>query len=350
MREDQQNSTAPPRPGEELDVARLQAWLGQGPVTCGQFPAGHSNLTYLISVAGKEYVLRRPPFGTRVKSAHDMGREYRVLSKLHLVYPPAPRPTVYCEDHAVIGAPFYLMERLPGIVIRKQLPASLSDSPALCRRLSFSLVDNLAVLHGLDLHAAGLADFGRPDGYVRRQIEGWSQRWKDAQTEDVPAMNQAAQWLAAQMPAESGASLIHNDYKLDNILVDPDDPSRITGLLDWEMATVGDPLMDLGTALSYWIEAGDPVSFQQLRFSPTTAPGFITRGEFVERYVERGGRAPANPVYYYVYGLFKLAVILQQIYFRYVNGHTTDERFAPLGEVAKGLGRQACEAIARGRI
>ena len=350
MREDQHNLTAPPRAGEELDVARLEAWLGQGPVTCGQFPAGHSNLTYLISVAGKELVLRRPPFGTRVKTAHDMSREYRVLSKLYLVYPPAPRPTVYCQDLAVIGAPFYLMERRPGIVIRKQLPASLAASPELCRRLSIALVDNLAVLHGLDLNAAGLADFGRPEGYIRRQIEGWSQRWKDAQTEDVPAMNQAAQWLAAEMPAESGASLIHNDYKLDNVLVDPDDPSRITGLLDWEMATVGDPLMDLGTALSYWIEASDPLPFQQLRFSPTTAPGFITRGEFVERYVERGGRMPVNPVYYYVYGLFKLAVILQQIYYRYVSGHTTDERFAPLGEVAKGLGRQACEAIARGRI
>ena len=350
MREDQHNPTAPPREGEELDVARLEAWLGQGPVSCGQFPAGHSNLTYLISVAGKEYVLRRPPFGTRVKSAHDMGREYRVLSKLHSVYPPAPRPTVYCEDPAVIGAPFYLMERLPGIVIRKELPGPLAESPEQCRRLSLALVDNLAVLHGLDLNAAGLADFGRPEGYVRRQIEGWSQRWRDAQTEDVPAMNQAADWLAAEMPTESGAALIHNDYKLDNILLDPGNLDHITGLLDWEMATVGDPLMDLGTALSYWIEARDPAVFQQLRFSPTTAAGFITRGEFVERYVERGGRAPANPVYYYVYGLFKLAVILQQIYYRYAHGHTTDARFAPLGEVAKGLGRQACEAMARGRI
>jgi aminoglycoside phosphotransferase (APT) family kinase protein len=342
--------TAPPRAGEELDTARLEAWLGQGPLTCSQFPAGHSNLTYLISLAGREFVLRRPPFGTRVKSAHDMGREYRVLSKLHTVYAPAPRPTVYCEDPAVLGAPFYLMERLPGIVIRKELPAPLAAAPELCRRLSFSLVDNLAALHSIDLEQAGLNNFGRPEGYVRRQIEGWSKRWTEAQTEDVAAMNEAAHWLAAQMPAGSGTALIHNDYKLDNILLDPVDPTRITGLLDWEMATVGDPLMDLGTALSYWIEAADSSAFQQLRFSPTTAPGFITRREFLDRYAEKTGHPVANPVYYYVYGLFKLAVILQQIYYRYVQGHTRDERFAPLGEVAKGLGRRAGDAIGAGRI
>jgi aminoglycoside phosphotransferase (APT) family kinase protein len=344
------NPTAPPRAGEELDLARLEAWLGRGAVTCEQFPAGHSNLTYLIHVDSKEYVLRRPPFGTQVKSAHDMGREYRVLSKLHAVYAPAPRPAAYCEDPAVLGAPFYLMERLPGTVIRKELPAALAESSDACGRLSLAMVDNLATLHGVDLEAAGLAGFGKPHGYVRRQVEGWTKRWTDAQTEDVPSMNEAAAWLAAQMPTESGVALIHNDYKLDNILLDPEDPTRITGLLDWEMATVGDPLMDLGTALSYWIEAADPIPFQHVRQSPTTAPGFITRGEFVERYRERTGRAVDNPVYYYVYGLFKLAVILQQIFYRYAHGYTKDERFAPLGEAAKGLSRQACEAMARGRI
>ena len=347
---DRQDPTAPPRPGEELDLARLEAWLAQGPVTCSQFPAGHSNLTYLIFVGGKEYVLRRPPFGTQVKSAHDMGREYRVLSKLHAIYPLAPRPTMYCEDAGVLGAPFYLMERLPGIVIRKQLPAALSSSPESCRRLSHALVDNLATLHGLDLEAAGLAGFGKPQGYVRRQIEGWSKRWIDAQTEDVAAMNEAATWLAGHLPTESGAALIHNDYKLDNVLVDPADPASLTGLLDWEMATVGDPLMDLGTALSYWIQSDDPEAFQQLRFSPTIAPGFISRREYVQRYEAKTGRPVANPVYYYAYGLFKLAVILQQIYYRYAHGLTRDERFASLGAVAKGLGRQACEAIASGLI
>lgn len=342
--------TAPPRAGEELDLVRLEAWLQQGPVTCRQFPSGHSNLTYLVRIAGKDLVLRRPPFGTQVKSAHDMGREYRVLSQLHRVYPLAPRPTVYCEDPAVLGAPFYLMERLPGVVIRKDLPLALAESPRSCRRLSLAMVDNLATLHGLDLHAAGLSGFGKPEGYVRRQIEGWTKRWIDAQTEDVTAMNGVARWLASRIPAESGAALVHNDYKLDNILVDPADPARLTGLLDWEMATVGDPLMDLGTALSYWIEATDPAGFQQLRMSPTIAPGFITRREYVERYAETSGRAVADPVYYYVYGLFKLAVILQQIYYRYAHGFTRDGRFASLGDVAKGLGRQAEEAIASRRI
>jgi aminoglycoside phosphotransferase (APT) family kinase protein len=256
----------------------------------------------------------------------------------------------YCEDASVLGAPFYLMERLAGLVIRKALPPSLAESPALCRRLSLALVDNLATLHGLDLEAAGLGGFGKPQGYVRRQIEGWAKRWVDAQTEEVPAMNEAAAWLAATMPAESGAALIHNDYKLDNILLDPADPARITGLLDWEMATVGDPLMDLGTALSYWVEASDPPAFQQLRVSPTIAPGFITRQEYVDRYSERTGRAVEQPVYYYVYGLFKLAVILQQIYFRYAKGYTRDERFAGLGDVAKGLGQHAREAISTARI
>lgn len=349
------NPAVPPRAGEELDAARLSAWLGE-PVTVSQFPAGHSNLTYLVRPAaaanGPDLVLRRPPFGTQVKGAHDMSREFRVLSRLHAVYAPAPRPVRYCEDAAVLGAPFYLMERLPGMVIRKQLPPDLAASPELCRRVSVALVDNLAALHALDLDAAGLADFGKPAGYVRRQIEGWTRRWQDAQTENVPEMDEAARWLAERMPSESSGrpALIHNDYKLDNILLDPADPTRITGLLDWEMATVGDPLMDLGTALSYWIEAGDPAAFRELRFSPTTAPGFITRAEFLARYEEVSGRAVAGPVYYYVYGLFKLAVILQQIYYRYAHGHTRDDRFATLGEVAKGLGRQAVKSIEAGRL
>ncbi|MCC6539242.1 MAG: phosphotransferase family protein [Bryobacterales bacterium] len=345
------NPTAAPRPGEELDLAKLAAWFGRGALLVEQFPSGHSNLTYRVQVAasGEEFVLRRPPFGTRVKSAHDMGREYRVLSRLHAVFPAAPRPVAYCEDDAVLGAPFYLMERLPGMVIRKELPAVLVGNAVGCRRLSEALVDNLAALHSVDLAAAGLDTFGKPEGYVRRQIEGWTRRWADAQTEDVPEMNRALAWLAAHMPADSAApALIHNDYKLDNILVDPADPARITGLLDWEMATVGDPLMDLGTALSYWVEPADPPAFRNLRFSPTAMPGFFTRREFVERYAGRTGRDVPHPVYYYVYGLCKLAVILQQIYYRYVHGHTRDERFAVLGASAVGLARQAEASIASG--
>ncbi|MBM3736769.1 MAG: phosphotransferase family protein [Acidobacteria bacterium] len=342
------NPAAPPRPGEEIDAARIGAWLGKD-VTVAQFPAGHSNLTYLVRAGGEEYVLRRPPFGTQVKTAHDMGREFRVLSKLHAVYPPAPKPYAYCEDPSVIGAPFYLMERRHGTVIRKETPRELEESPDLCRRLSQSMVANLALLHSVDFEAAGLKDLGKPEGYVRRQIEGWSKRWTVAQTGPVPEMDELAVWLAARMPTESGAAIIHNDYKLDNMLLDPTDLTRITGVLDWEMATVGDPLMDLGTALSYWVEPTDPPEFLEARLAPTATPGFYTRAEAVERYAEITGRDVSGIAYYYVYGLFKLAVILQQIYYRYAHGLTRDHRFAGFGGVVLSLARQGVRAISSSR-
>jgi aminoglycoside phosphotransferase (APT) family kinase protein len=294
----------------------------------------------MVRVGDTDYVLRRPPFGTQVKSAHDMGREYRVLSKLHAVFPQAPRPLLYCDDPAVLGAPFYLMQRLRGLVIRKELPAALAADPARCRELSRSLVDTLARLHSVDLAEAGLDGFGKPQGYVRRQIEGWTARWRDARTTDVEEMDQLAAWLAERMPTESGAALIHNDYKLDNVMVDPEGLTTVTGVLDWEMATVGDPLMDLGTALSYWVESTDPPEFLSSRLAPTASPGFYTRREVVERYAEATGRQVPHPEYYLAYGLFKLAVILQQIYHRYVHGHTRDHRFAGFGEVVLALARQ----------
>jgi len=350
------NTTASVRPGEELDTVKLSAYLRHalpeihGGLAVEQFPSGHSNLTYLVRIGDQEYVLRRPPFGTKVRTAHDMGREFRVLSKLHKVYAPAPRPILYCEDLEVMGAPFYLMTRLRGLVIRKHLPDFMVDRPDLGRDLSIAVIDNLATLHSLDLEAAGLADFGKPRGYVRRQIEGWSKRWADAQTVSIPDMEELGRWLSDRMPAESGAALIHNDYKLDNILLDPDDVTRITGVLDWEMATVGDPWMDLGTALSYWIGASDPVEFQTVRFSPTTQPGFLSRRQMLDRYQERTGWHVMDPVYYYVYGMFKLAVILQQIYYRYVHGLTKDDRFAGLGEVVRALARQGTGAAGEGKM
>ena len=343
---DDPNTTAPARPGEELDAVALAAFLRRqlpgldGDVVVEQFPSGHSNLTYMVRIGTTECVLRRPPFGTQVRSAHDMGREYRVLSRLQAVYPPAPRPLVYCDDPSVIGAPFYLMERLRGLVIRKELPAALATDPGRCRELSRSLVDNLARLHSVDLEAAGLAGFGKPQGYVRRQIEGWSARWRDARTNDLPEMDRLAAWLAERMPPESGAALIHNDYKLDNVMLDPASLTTVTGVLDWEMATVGDPLMDLGTALSYWVEAADPPEFLASRLAPTAFPGFYTRREVIHRYAEVAGRDVPNPNYYLAYGLFKLAVILQQIFYRYAHGHTRDPRFAGFGDVVLALARQ----------
>lgn len=350
------NCTSPVRPGEQIDQNRLERYLREalpelaGPVELEQFASGHSNLTYLVKVRDREVVLRRPPFGSRVRSAHDMGREYRVLSRLYPWYPPAPRPIHYCEDAAVLGAPFYLMERLRGLVIRKEIPPALRHDSTLPGRLSRALIDNLVTLHALDWRGIGLGDFGRPEGYVHRQIEGWTRRWQGAKTRDLPDMETAAVWLAANIPSGNAAALIHNDYKLDNLLLDPDDLTVIRGVLDWEMATVGDPLMDLGTSLSYWMEPTDREELLAVRFSPTEADGFWRREQVVEHYAARSGRDVSAILFYYVYGLFKLAVIIQQIYFRYAQGHTSDERFAGFDRLVAALARQAAAVLERGRI
>jgi aminoglycoside phosphotransferase (APT) family kinase protein len=343
------------RPGEELPTA-LEGYLRQhlpgasGPFAVEQFAHGHSNLTYLIRLGNAEWVLRRPPFGNQVKTAHDMGREYRVLSKLWAAYPPAPRPVLYCDDPAILDAPFYVMERRRGVVLRRQLPPGLLVDPDMARRLSIALVDNLALLHGIDYRAAGLGDLGRPEGYVTRQVTGWTERYTRARTEELPGLERVAAWLAAHLPPESGAALVHNDYKYDNLILDPVDLTRIVAVLDWEMATVGDPLMDLGTTLGYWVEAGDPPGLRQAAFGPTALPGSLTRQELAARYAGQSGRDLGNVVYFYVFGLFKIAVIIQQIYARYVRGHTGDPRFAHLNEVVAVLAEQADRAIAAGRL
>ena len=342
------DATAAPRAGEELDLVRLQSYLGKPVIGVEQFPSGHSNLTYLIRLPGEEWVLRRPPFGSTVKTAHDMGREFRILSKLHPVYPPAPRPLLYCEDPGVLGAPFYLMERRHGLVIRRRWPEALGRSPELCRRMSEAFIDNLIALHKVDYEAAGLGDFGKPEGYIARQVEGWARRWVNAQTESLPDMDHVAAWLKSHMPAESRAAVIHNDYKFDNVMLNPDDPTRIVGVFDWEMATVADPLMDLGTALSYWMDATDQPEFQAIAFAPTLGEGFPDRTRFLERYFDSSGREMADVSYYYVYGLFKLAVILQQIFFRYTQGLTKDARFASFAITVRLLSRQAAAASAGG--
>jgi aminoglycoside phosphotransferase (APT) family kinase protein len=342
------------RAGEELDVERLTAYLrekvpelGQArDVQVEQFPSGHSNLTYLLRAGDREYVLRRPPFGSKVKSAHDMGREHRILSKLHAVYPLAPEPVAFCDDESVIGGKFYVMRRIEGVIIRKELPPELGlDAPRL-RTLHLNLVDNLARIHGLDYQKAGLGDLGKPDGYVERQVSGWTKRYADSQTDDIPAVTEVAKWLADHLPKESGSSLIHNDYKLDNVVLDPSDVTKIIGVLDWEMSTIGDPLMDLGTFVGYWIEPGDDDVLQAMRWSPTTQPGSLTRAEIVARYEQATGRTVPNPVYYYVFGMFKTAVVVQQIYYRYKQGLTRDPRFAALADSMRLLVEQARRTIA----
>jgi aminoglycoside phosphotransferase (APT) family kinase protein len=379
------DETKPVRAGEELNLAALQTYLltvfpavpaerlsekGSDPfvfqrntqdahvqeggltpfrtasdIQVEQFPQGHSNLTYLVRLGDREIVLRRPPFHNPVKSAHDMGREYRVLLRLHAVYPAAPRPLAYCDDETIIGAPFYLMERRRGVILRRTLPPGLRLDPDTARRLSESFIDNLAVLHGLDYMAAGLADLGRPAGYAQRQVEGWAKRYDDAKTDDLPAMRELAAWLRERIPRGSGAALIHNDYKYDNLILDPAELTRIIGVLDWEMCTIGDPLMDLGSTLAYWVEAGDPEAFQAVGMGPTALPGSMTRRQLLERYAAHSGRDVADMLFYYCYGLFKLAVIIQQIYVRYARGHTSDERFARFNERVAVIVQQAVRAM-----
>jgi aminoglycoside phosphotransferase (APT) family kinase protein len=287
-----------------------------------------------------------------------MGREFRVLSGLALVWPKVPRPLLHCDDPSVLGAPFYLMERVPGVILRSRPPAGVELTPGVLAGLSRAFVAALAELHGLDPAAAGLADLGRPEGYVERQVRGWAERYRAARTDDVPEVERAADWLLDNQPAhsseDSGASLIHNDFKYDNLVLDPADLTRIVAVLDWEMATVGDPLMDLGSSLAYWIDPGDPEELLSPAVPHLTAlPGNLRRSELFERYLEASGRRlppGAGPVFYYAYGQLKLAGIVQQIYYRYRQGTTADPRFAGLGDLVRACGRAACLAIDRGRI
>jgi aminoglycoside phosphotransferase (APT) family kinase protein len=280
-----------------------------------------------------------------VKTAHDMGREAQILEKLHPVFPLAPRIVARCDDPAVLGAPFYLMERIHGVILRR---ASAPDfTPEQMSALCASFVRTLAALHGTDWRAAGLE--GKPEGFARRQVEGWTKRWQDAKTEEIPDLDAVARWLGERIPTSGGAAFIHNDYKFDNLVLSPDEPSRIIGVLDWEMATAGDPLMDLGTALGYWVEETDAEPLKAFSFGPTFAPGTYTRARLVDEYARLTGRDVSGILFYSVFALFKIAVILQQIYKRFLEGKTHDERFAALGMGVQLLTVAATDAIARGR-
>jgi aminoglycoside phosphotransferase (APT) family kinase protein len=344
------------RRGEDLNASQLEAYLGthvpnlRGPLSISQFPAGHSNLTYMLTMGERQLVLRRPPIGAKIETAHDMAREFRILSHLVDVYPKVPRPLLLCTDESVLGAPFYVMERLKGVILRSYLPAGLELSPPLMHSLSANFVDNLVQIHSVDYEAAGLGDLGRPHGYVQRQIQGWAERYRNARTDVIPEVETVGSWLLDKMPKESGASLIHNDYKYDNLVLDPDDLSQILGVLDWEMATIGDPLMDLGTTLGYWVDPNDPDEMRALAMVPTARPGNLDRRALVQRYAAATARDVSNILYFYVYGLFKIAVIAQQIYARYRKGFTQDDRFAVLIYAVKILSQTAGLAIHKGRI
>ena len=349
------SETRAPRAGEELDLGALTRFLDDklpgvtGAIEVSQFPGGHSNLTYLIRRGGQEFVLRRPPVGSKVKSAHDMGREVRVLSALAPVLSSAPKPLAYCDDVSVLGAPFYVMERRSGVILRKELPRGMTLVPATARHLCEQLIDALVALHVVDYRAAGLAEFGKPEGYIERQVRGWTERYDGSRTDELTVVTEVAAWLASNRPADGAPALIHNDFKFDNAIFD-EGLTHVTGILDWEMATVGDPRMDLGTALGYWVDATDPQPLQMMRFGPTTLPGMMTRSEVAARYMEASGTDVGNVVFFYAFGLFKTAVVAQQIYYRYKQGLTKDPRFAPFIHAVRALCEQAAVSIARGTI
>jgi aminoglycoside phosphotransferase (APT) family kinase protein len=345
--------TAPVRPDEALDEAALAAYLrgklpgAEAPLAVRQFPGGHSNLTYLLRFGEQEYVLRRPPLGPVAPTAHDMAREHRVLSALWAVFPPAPRPYLLCDDASVIGAPFYVMERRHGLVVRTEVPPEIAGDPGLRHRVSEALVDTLVALHAVDWEAVGLAGLGRPAGFVERQVRGWAERYERAKTREIQAIRDLARWLAERIPPSPPPTLVHNDYKLDNVMLDRADPGRVVAVLDWEMATLGDPLVDLGLLLCYWADRRDPPARRQSVSQITAEPGFMTRAGVLARYASSAGRDVSRIAFYETFALYKVAVVVQQIYVRYARGQTKDARFASFEDRVVGLAEAALEVAER---
>ncbi|MEK6287491.1 MAG: phosphotransferase family protein [Acidobacteriota bacterium] len=354
--------TAPIRPGEELDLQALEGYLrahlsellpgepnDHARIEVEQFPGGHSNLTYLVRLGGHEFVLRRPPFGPVAPTAHDMPREYRLLGAVHPLFPLAPRPYLLCEDTSIIGVPFYVMERRRGLVIRRDIPKEIGGDLGLRRRVSEGMIDTLAMLHAVDIYSSNLVNIGKPVGFVTRQVKGWTERWHRSKTNELPDIEEVIQWLTTRIPLEPDreagrpATLVHNDFKLDNTMLDPRDPARVVAVLDWEMCTVGDPLIDVGIFLCYWAMKGDPEARRESISPVTTEPGWITRQEIIERYAQKTGRDLSGIAFYEVFALFKTAVVLQQIYFRFVKGQTHDERFKQFDRRVNGLARAASD-------
>lgn len=354
------SDTKPVRGSEQLDWeslaeylrARLPEAVGEefdltSPLAVEQFPGGHSNLTYLLRFGGREFVMRRPPFGPVAPKAHDMAREFRILAALHPVFPLAPRPFLLCEETEIVGSVFYVMERRRGLVVRNEEPTELDGQPAQRRRASAALVDALAELHAVDIHAHGLDSLGKPAGFVERQVRGWAERWHRSQTDELLEMDSLAAWLAERLPPDSlRPTLVHGDYKLDNVMLDARDVGSVVGVFDWEMSAVGDPLVDLGILLGYWIHTAtgdrrDTVS------AVTNRAGWFTREEILERYGARTGADLSRVGFYEVFAVFKLAVVLQQIFFRYRRGQTDDPRFAGLGERVEWLARIAAKLAER---
>ncbi len=346
------DESGPVRSGEELDISAVDGFLKRmdssltGIPVISQFPGGASNLTYLVCYENRELVLRRPPLGHKAKSAHDMGREARIMGALKAHYPYVPEVLAYCEDATVLGSEFYVMERIRGLIPRQDLPDGLDLSTNQTRQLCLNVIDKLIELHQVDWKAAGLESLGKGEGYVQRQIAGWSDRYRKARTENAADFESVMSWLAANMPLEDSATcVIHNDFRFDNVVLDPNDPLKVIGVLDWEMATLGDPLMDLGNSLAYWVQADDDETFKHMRRQPTHLPGMLTRREVIAYYATKTGRSVGDFDFYLIYGLFRLAVIVQQIYFRYHHGQTTNPTFKGFIHITNHLEKRCLRLI-----
>jgi aminoglycoside phosphotransferase (APT) family kinase protein len=341
------------REEDAFDIARVDAFLKQhieglqGAPTVRQFPGGASNLTYLLSYPQRDLVLRRPPRGAKAKSAHDMLREARVMTALKASYPYVPAILARCDDDRVIGQDFYVMERLRGTILRRDLPAGLGLDRDGVRTLCLGFIDRLIELHHVDATQPGLSEFGRGEGYIARQVAGWSERWRQSATEGSDPCEDIIAWLQSQQPRHDNAScVIHNDFRFDNVVLAADHPLDIVGVLDWELATVGDPLMDLGSSLAYWVQADDDPIFQSFRRQPTHEAGMLTRHQVVAYYGERTGMDVSRWRFYEIFGLFRLMVIIQQIYRRYALGQTTNPQFAGFGDAARYMGSRCRRLMA----
>jgi aminoglycoside phosphotransferase (APT) family kinase protein len=332
------------RTGEELPAEVVERFVREhvpgvpeGRLEIREFAAGRSNLTYLLRIGGWEAVLRRPPLGPVPPKAHDMVREAGLLERMARVFPLAPRPYAVCEDPAVIGAPFYVMERKRGAVLDASFPSGIESTRELCRGISASVVETLVRLHAVDWRAAGLEAFGHAEGFLERQVRGWNERYQRARTDEIAQADPLMRWLESHVPASPAPTVVHNDFKLNNMLLDPADFTCVTGVLDWEMTTVGDPLFDLAVTLSYWVTEDDPPQLKLLMPTVTTTPGFFSRREMMEAYARASGRALDAMDFHLTFAYFKLAVIIQQIYARWQRGQTQDPRFAHFGQAVRGL-------------
>lgn len=344
------------REGEELDIRAVGNWLIEhgeelsGPVEVTQYSGGASNWTYLLKYENADYILRRPPKGTKAKSAHDMAREYHVQRALADFYPVVPEMILLCQDESVIGCDFYVMKHIQGIIPRANLPRELSLDEFQIRELCINVIDKLIELHQVPYEGTSLEKLGKGDGYCRRQVDGWDQRFEQAKTINVPSFKYVRHWLKANIPSDIKTCVIHNDWRFDNIILDPNNSTKVIGVLDWEMATLGDPLMDLGSALAYWVEEGDNSIFKATRRQPTHLQGMFTRQEVVNYYLEKTGLKPENWTFYEVFGIFRLAVIAQQIYYRYHHQQTNNPAFKDFWVVIHALHIRALKLIGLQKI